>query len=186
MARPTLVDLTTDDHPWRRVPMDGANTGIDVVPLASHPDDFVLLARFPAGFERAVPGGYHAAETFLVLDGSLQIGDLTVTRGDLTHLPAHLVRAPMRTAGGCTALAWFSGPATFLDPGELGECELDVRSVRIDAAGGEGEEVVVLDTPEARWSTTGDVVGEAVDLALTRWSSDGAGAPAPALVRTRR
>lgn len=182
MARPTELDLTTDEHPWRRVPMDGANRGIDVVPLASHPEDFVLLARFPAGFERAVPGGYHAAETFLVLEGSLQIGDLSVSRGDLTHLPAHHLREPMRTSEGCTALAWFSGPATFRAPDALGECTLPVRTVHVHGAS-PGE---LLDTPEAVWGIVESAAGEAVDVALARWSFDGPGHPGRALVRSRR
>ncbi|QCX27917.1 hypothetical protein [Nocardioides jishulii] len=173
MARPTTLDLTRDDLPWRRVPMDGANGGIDVVPLASAPEEFVILARFPAGFTRDEPGGYHAAETFLVLDGVLRVHDRVVRRGDLTHVPAEFVRSGMSTEDGCTALAWFSGPATFLAPDELGACALPLTTVSVtDAPGG-----VLLSTPEAEWELRPDAggpctSGEGVDLAMTGWALD--------------
>ncbi|MFC6152125.1 hypothetical protein [Nocardioides yefusunii] len=188
MARPTsldLTDLSDAGQRWRRVPMDGANVGIDVVPLASHPDDFVILARFPAGFERPVAGGYNAAETFLVLDGELQLNGTTVRRGDLTHVPAEIVRNGMSTAGGCTALAWFSGPATFLTPDELGECTLAVSTERVDDTTPTG---AVLATPEAHWTLAAGAQGECVDVGLTRWTVEAAPAvgEGASLVRTRR
>lgn len=182
MARPTTLDLIHDDLPWRRVPMDGANDGIDVVPLASAPEEFVILARFPAGFAREVAGGYHAAETFLVLDGALDLDGLTLGRGDLTHVPAEFVRSGMSTQDGCTALAWFSGPATFLAPEELGECSLEVSTVHVTGAL-VGE---LLSTPEAEWTVAQDATGEGVDLALTRWALDATAVQGPVIARCRR
>jgi hypothetical protein len=162
--------------------MPGANRPLDVVPLASHRDDFVILARFPAGFVRDVPGGYHAAETFLVLGGGLVLDGHAVGRGDLTHVPAGLVRSDMRTDEGCLALAWFSGPADYLPPDVLGAVEGDIRTVRVD-----GTEGVVLRTPEAEWVVGETASGESVDLALTRWSALSVeGESAPGLVRLRR
>lgn len=188
MARPTsldLTDLSDAGQRWRRVPMDGANVGIDVVPLASHPADFVILARFPAGFERPVAGGYHAAETFLVLEGELQLNGMTVRRGDLTHVPAEIVRSGMFTTDGCTALAWFSGPATFLTPDALGECTLAVSTARVDDTTPSG---AVLATPEADWTLASGTGGERVDVGLTTWSLDSAptAGEGASLVRTRR
>lgn len=183
MARPLHLDLTATDLPWRTVPMVGAELGLDVVPLTSHPDDFVILARFPVGFSRPGAGGYHAAETFVVLDGELTVNGRQVVRGDLTHIPAEAVRTGMHTADGCLALAWFSGPATFLPVEELGECDREVTTVRVptDASA----TTLLLDTPEAVWSIAPAGTGETVDLGLTLWQWD-AEAAGPALVRSRR
>lgn len=182
MPRPTALDLTTDAHDWRRVPMAGANQGIDVVPLASHPDDFALLARFPVGFVRDEPGGYHAAETFLVLEGSMEFDGRVVTPGDLTHVPAECLRVRMATEEGCTALAFFSGPATFLAPDELGECRLEISTVRVPGAA----PGTLHSTPEAEWTVDEEADGEAVDLRMTRWAFDGQGVTGPVLSRRRR
>lgn len=181
MARPTTLELTATAQSWRTVPMDGANLPLDVVPLASDADEFVILARFPAGFVRDVPGGYHAAETFLVLDGELTLDGHVVVRGDLTHVPAERVRENMHTVGGCLALAWFSGPAAFVPPDQLGASEGDLRTVRVtDAPRGP-----LLDTPEAAWKIEVSTAGESIDPQLSRWSLDGTGRRGPLLTRTR-
>lgn len=182
MARPAALDLTRDDLTWRRVPMEGANSGIDIVPLASHPDDLVMLARFPRGFVRDVPGGYHAAETFLVLTGEMELEGRVLRPGDLTHVPAEYVRRGMRTDHGCTALAWFSGPATFLEPSELEECRTGMTTVTICGATAEP----LLVTPEADWSITEEARTEGVDVAMTTWALEGPVCPGPVLVRSRR
>lgn len=181
MARPATLDLTAAQQPWRTVPMDGARLELDVVPLASAADDFVILARFPAGFVRDVPGGYHAAETFLVLDGELTLDGHEVSRGDLTHVPAELLRKDMRTEGGCLALAWFSGQAKFLPPAELEVASGSIRTVSVtDVQTG-----VLLETPEAVWSIEPSTDGECVDTQLRRWSLEGTGCPGPLLTRRR-
>lgn len=180
MARPTSLDLTATEHPWRPVPMHGANRGIEVVPLASHPTEFVILARFPAGFSRDEPGGYHAAETFLVLEGELDLDGRALGRGDLTHVPAETLRVSMGTSRGCTALAWFSGEATFLSPAELGETRREMISVPVIGATG-----TVLQTPEADWEITSGASAEGVSLDLTRWALDGSALANPCLTRRR-
>jgi hypothetical protein len=88
----------------------------------------------------------------------------------------------MSTREGCTVLAWFSGPATFLRPAELGPCALEITTVPLsDAAIGP-----VLSTPEAEWTIAAGAEAEGVDLTLSRWSLDGSGLAAPALGRHRR
>lgn len=181
MARPTTLDLEAADQPWRTVPMEGANVDLDVVPLASGADEFVILAKFPAGFVRDVPGGYHAAETFLVLDGELTLDGHELSRGDLTHVPAERLREDMRTVGGCLALAWFSGAATYLTPEELGASEGDIRTVRLPGA----PDGVLLETPEAVWSIGPSSGGESIDVQLSRWTLEEPGRPGPLLTRTR-
>ncbi|WP_110241583.1 hypothetical protein [Nocardioides gilvus] len=181
MARPTTLELIATDQPWRTVPMDGANLPLDVVPLASGADEFVILARFPAGFVRDVAGGYHAAETFLVIDGQLTLEGHDVARGDLTHVPAEQLREDMRTEAGCLALAWFSGAATFVPAGELGVSEGDIRTVRVlDAPDG-----VLIETPEAVWSIELSSDGESIDTGLSRWILEGPDREGPLLTRTR-
>lgn len=181
MARPATLDLAAARQPWRTVPMDGARLDLDVVPLASAVDDFVILARFPAGFVRDVPGGYHAAETFLVLDGELTLDGHAVSRGDLTHVPAELLRQDMRTETGCLALAWFSGPATFLPPAQLEVSTGGIRTVSVtDVRPG-----LLLETPEAVWSIEPATDGECVDTELRRWTLEGTSRPGPLLTRRR-
>lgn len=164
MSRPTSLDLTAVDHPWRTVPMPGSNGSIDLVPLASAAGAFTILGRFPAGFERLTPGGYVCAEEFLVLDGALELEGTTYTRGDLTLVPAHLLRTEMRSPRGCLLLAWFGGPAEFRAPDELGTAEGAIVSGTLPA-----------------WSTRPPEAGEpadVVDAGLRTWRRQGADAPA--------
>ncbi|MCD9198713.1 cupin domain-containing protein [Aeromicrobium wangtongii] len=171
MPRPTTLDLTAAEQPWREVPMPGANQGLRVVPLASAGSTFAILTRFPEGFERLTPGGYRCAEEFLVLDGHLQIEGRTFARGDLTYIPAGFLRTSMIAPEGCTALAWFGGPATFVEADELGQDAVGegIESIHIDAL----LEADLLVTSEARWSVGALAAAEhddTVDLGLTRWS----------------
>lgn len=133
MPRPSTVDLTGADPRWREIPMPGANAPFALTPLASAPGAFVLYGRFPAGFSRAVAGGYPVAEEFIVLDGELTIGSATYRRGDLTVIPAGFVRPGMSTVDGCTVLAWFGGPADFHEAADLPGAHADgLRSAPVD------------------------------------------------------
>lgn len=170
MSRPTELDLTAAEQPWRQVPMPGANMGVDLVPLASAGETFALLVRFPAGFDRSTPGGYVCAEEFVVLDGFVEIEGHRYGRGDLTFIPAHFLRTSMVAPEGCTAIAWFGGPAVFRTADELGDeaVSTGIESVALDALLGDD----FLVTSEARWSVDLDVTGpddDGIDLALTRW-----------------
>ena len=182
MARPTRLDLRATDQRWRRVPMPGANLGIDLVPLQSAEGAFTMLGRFPAGFERPGPGGYLAAEEFLVLDGALELEGTVVERGSLCAIPERWERTVMRSPRGCTVLAWFSGPADYLPPAELsGRSGQGLRVVpALDAAAASP----VLRTDQARWERAealADPVerpADVVDLALTTWVRIEPGGPA--------
>jgi hypothetical protein len=171
MSRPSDLDLTAmQQHPWREVPMPGANLGLELVPLASAGETFTILGRFPAGFDRPTRGGYLGAEEFLVLDGFLEIEGQRYARGDLTFIPAGFLRTTMQAPEGCTVLAWFGGPAIFRTPDELGEDAVTdgIVSVRVDALLGED----FLVTSEARWSVGQAATGpddDGVDLAMGTW-----------------
>lgn len=153
--------------------MPGANLGIELVPVRSVGKAFTMLGRFPPGFDRPGPGGYLAAEEFLVLDGELELEDVVAGRGDLCAVPARWERTAMRSRGGCTVLAWFSGAADYRPAAELdgraGEGLSRVRPLA-DPAGG-----CVLRTDEARWLVTGpadmprDRPADVVDAALGTW-----------------
>lgn len=154
--------------------MDGANLGVDVVPLASVGDTFAILCRFPPGFERAVPGGYLVAEEFLVLSGELELEGVLYSPGCLTVIPACYLRQHMSAQGEVTVLAWFGGPAVFRAPAELGDSAIagDIISVQVTADSSRE----LLRTSEARWTLrefTGEaepVVGsDLIDLGLQAW-----------------
>ncbi len=183
MARPTRLDLRAPDQAWRRVPMPGANLGIDLVRLQSPEGTSTMLCRFPAGFERAGPGGYLVAEEFLVLDGALEVEGTVVHRGALCAIPAGWERTRMHSPRGCTVLAWWSGPADYRPPAELsGRSGVGLRVVQaLDGAGLSP----LLRTGDARWEVV-DALPEAagravdvVDLALSAWARVEPGEPVP-------
>ncbi len=145
MTAPNRVMLAGTQS-WIAAPMPGASHPLDLVRLASAPGRFTILARFPAGFARLEPGGYHATEEFLVLEGELEIDDKTYRRGDLTVVPSDYRRGSMRAPGGCRVLAWFDGRADFLPADELGSCREAVVSVNVDTAD------QLVRSPVAVWS----------------------------------
>jgi hypothetical protein len=174
MPRPARLDLRTSRPALRPVPMPGANLPIELVPLRSAGEAFTMLGRFPAGFERPGPGGYLAAEEFLVLDGDLELEDVVVGRGDLCAVPARWERTVMRSPGGCTVLAWFSGPADYRPAAELdGRAGEGMRRVRLLGSTDDG---CVLRTAEARWLVTGPAgpptarPADVVDADLATWA----------------
>jgi hypothetical protein len=214
MARPHLLDLRATQQPWRKVPMPGANLGLELVRLEADRDGFTILGRFPAGFARVAAGGYEVAEEFLVLDGELELEGTVVRRGDLCAVAAGVVRAPMRSPLGCRMLAWFAGPAVFLPAEELGgSAGGPPRSARATPDAGEGFEeaafrvahprtapagTAVLRTGEATWQVVGgaaevepDGAVAVVDVDLTTWIRMDRGTqpslpPGPLLVRRPR
>ncbi len=133
MSAPGEVDLTVAP-PWRSIPMPGSEQQLDVVRLASPRDRLTLHCRFPVGFERTVPGGYAVSEEFLVLEGELEIGERTCVPGDLVVVPARYLRPGMRAPRGCRVLAWFGGPADFVEAGGLQACHEPLVSVPTAAA----------------------------------------------------
>ncbi len=162
--------------------MSGANLPLELVRLESAGDTFAILGRFPAGFERPIPGGYACAEEFLVLDGGLELEGMRLARGALCFIPAHHVRAPMRAPRGCTVLAWFSGPAIFRPAEDLDSAPAaDIAMAAVQAA---PTGTRLLHTTESDW----DIIDaerlaawtlpvDLVDLALTTWARVGPEAP---------
>ena len=166
MSAPTALDLT-GPQPWRPVPMPGANRDLDLVRLASSRDRFAIHGRFPAGFERLVPGGYAAPEELLVLEGQLELEGVTYRRGDLTVVPGWYRRTAMRSPDGCRLLAWFGGLPKFLPADRLEPCRESIASVRVD-----GRDELPA-SPVATWARGATPAGsgmlDVVAADLSRW-----------------
>ncbi|WP_122816853.1 hypothetical protein [Nocardioides pantholopis] len=189
MPRPQSLDLRAADLSWRTVPMPGANLGLDLVPLASTGETFAILGRFPVGFVRDEPGGYLAAEDFVVLAGHLELEGERYGAGRLTSVPARHLRTRMAAPQGCTVLAWFGGPAVFRDPAEIApHSDEPIRSWDL-AALGEDEVVSTADASWRRCRTAHWRVGvDGFDLAGTGWSRSpelwpGSGLPGDLVLR---
>lgn len=195
--RPRRVDLTAERHPWREVPMPGANLGFHLTRLDSRSGAFVVHGHFPAGFVRDVAGGYLVDEEFVVLDGELRLGDATYRRGDLTFIPAGAVRTRMSAPGGATVLAWFGGPAVFHPADRLAAAAGPVTDSGPTTAGPTavsgpatvatvhlGSDAPLPDLPGAAWRRGSqlppDATGDVISADLSEWRRLGAGAaPAP-------
>jgi hypothetical protein len=172
---PTELRLDAEQD-WRTGPMPGANRDLELVRLASPRDRFSILSRFPARFERLVPGGYLAAEEFLVLDGELELEDRLLSRGALTVVPAGYPRTAMRSPQGCLVLAWFGGFPDFLPHVALPPCADPVETVLIC-----GDDDLPV-SPVAAWRRgavpEGDGEVEVVSADLDRWTRTPLPAPA--------
>lgn len=97
----------------------GGNPAVHTARL--HVDDAsrasTLLVRFPAGWERPSAGSYSSAEEFVLLDGTIEMNDITYRAGDWVYVPAGAERRNTVAPGGALALARFAGPARWR-PGE--------------------------------------------------------------------
>lgn len=83
------------------------------VQLARLPDlddgRFRAFVRFPRGWSREGPGHYPVKEEFIVLEGTLAIGDKRWQARDIVCIPAHAARSSTRAGKGCLAFAAFEG-----------------------------------------------------------------------------
>ena len=69
-----------------------------------------LILRYPAGWSRAAEC-LAVDEELLVLEGALEIGDVSYQRHDYAHLPRGLGRAGMHSGNGALVLTFFSAAA---------------------------------------------------------------------------
>ncbi len=182
MPRAAELDLRAPGQPWRPVPMNGANLGLDVVPLQSSPGTLSMLARFPVGFARLTPGGYAATEEFLVIEGELEFEGVRHMPGSLAFIPARFLRTSLVAPGGCTVLAWWGGPAEFLPADRLVEHVRDgMTAVDVPSA----PPGLLLSAGPVTWrrhlpgDATPSAGADVVDLALTRWHRTSARPPSP-------
>lgn len=190
MPRADALDLRAPDQPWRPVPMEGANLGLDVVPLQSAPGALTMLARFPAGFARRTPGGYAATEEFLMLDGELEFETLRHGPGSLVFIPARFLRTSLVSPSGCTVLAWWGGPAEFVAADRL-DAPVHEGMTCVDVASSQPGPLLsagpVIWTRQPAGAPVPPADADVVDLAMTRWHRASAGPPVPSepyLLRT--
>jgi quercetin dioxygenase-like cupin family protein len=104
----------------RTVPMPDANLDIRSVLLQRNPQSRArtMIAEFPPGFDRPVPGHYAAGEEVLLLRGMLTVGTLDLCEGDWAWIPPGVLRAGFSTATGAVAFAWFSGGNDWIRGGD--------------------------------------------------------------------
>lgn len=106
---------------WRVVPMSDSSGPVEVRLLRRFSAGSTsVLVRFPAGWSRPAAGFYAAAELFVVLDGTLHLGDLSFGGATGGYLRAYVPRERTRTPGGALAWAHFDGPAEFVRSGPRG------------------------------------------------------------------
>lgn len=184
MSLPTELDLGAPSE-WRPAPMPGANQPLAMFRLASPRDRFTIHGLFPRGFERVVPGGYAAAEEFLVLEGELELEGMRYRPGDLTVVPAAFPRTSMRSPDGCRVLAWFGGLPDFVPHDALPACDGAIESVSVHATDD------LPTSPVASWARgfvpDGDGEAEVITAGLGRWHRSAGAAPgAGDLVRRER
>jgi len=110
MARPHIEYIQTQSLPWRPDPRFGLGGGAEVKVLSEDVEDGAasLLVRYPAGW--TFPEGRRGAdEEFLVLDGTLEIGETSFGHLCYAHWPAGYRAGPRRAPNGAIALTFFSG-----------------------------------------------------------------------------
>ena len=94
---------------WVAVAMDGSAQPIYTMLLSYDRSTGRrrLLVRFPADFSRVEPGSYQTGEEFLVLEGSLELGEQRFEPGDLVVIEAEAIRPATTSAAGALALVAF-------------------------------------------------------------------------------
>ena len=104
-----------DVDSWLEINIPGSDRIAQMHVLHSDADTgaSVSMVRFPAGWSRPEAGHYLPAEEFVVLDGTLHIGD-SYTAGDYVYLPPRTVREPSSTEGGAVVVAWFSSTPSWV------------------------------------------------------------------------
>ena len=103
--------MLDDALAWGSFEIPDGSEPVSVYRLRTEPDTraLTLLVRFPAGWNRMVPGYYEAAEDVVFLEGELEINGVTYRNGDWAYFPAGAVRRAMVSTTGALALARFDG-----------------------------------------------------------------------------
>src|SRR5687768_14412821 len=106
---------------WNVADMPASNVSVQLAQLPRAADGaFRAFVRFPAGWARPAAGHYPVAEEFFILDGDLQLNDMTWRAGGYAWIPARRMRSASRSESGCLAFAWFASAPRWI-PGEPAE-----------------------------------------------------------------
>lgn len=128
MSRPWIEFLQSQNLPWRPADLGGVRPGIELKVLSedSASGATSLLVRYPPGWKLDSAGALSADEEFLVLDGTLSIGEQVYREKSYAHLPAGYARGAMSAPAGAVVLTFLSAlptriPAAAFDPARLVE-----------------------------------------------------------------
>jgi hypothetical protein len=135
MARPWIEFVQSQNLPWEPGDLWGVRPGVESKVLSLDSDDGAssLLVRYPVNWLHESEGALSVDEEFLVLDGTLSIGNQVYRQSSYAHLPAGYPRGAMASRMGAVVLTFVSGrpgsaPATAFDPARLVE-NLDAFAV---------------------------------------------------------
>lgn len=117
VRRLDLRALADGDGPgWTTTTLPGSSAPVRLLRL--HHDRAtkanVSLVAFPPAWSRAAAGAYTAGEEFLVLRGGLAVSGQRYDAGVRAWLPAGAFRFDSAAPSGALAVAWFSGPPTWV------------------------------------------------------------------------
>lgn len=114
MARPWIEFLQSQNLPWQAGDLGGVRAGVYIKALSVDADDGAssLLVRYPANWSLDNTSALSVDEEFLVLHGTLSIGEQVYGEKSYAHLPAGYARAPMASAEGAVVLSFLSGRPT--------------------------------------------------------------------------
>jgi len=116
MARQHIDFVQTQFLPWQSGLPGGQRPELRVKVLSRDDQDgsCSVIARYPAGWERAEPESCEADEEFLVLKGGLTIDDTTYGERTYACLPAGMARNRVRVTEETVVIAFFNyGPPVF-------------------------------------------------------------------------
>jgi len=110
------VDLIAPTHrQWQRVDMLGSSGPVQLRVLRrSSSGTMSALVRFPMRWSRWTSGSYAASELFVVLDGTLHLGDLRFEECTGAFVPGYTTRWWTAAPCGALAFAHFDAPAIFV------------------------------------------------------------------------
>jgi len=109
MTRPHIEFLQSQLVAWRNDRLRSLRDGVQVKVLSEDPIDGAcsLLVKYPAGFSS--PRGVATVDDeFLVLEGSLTIGELEYSEFSYAHLPGGFESGPWSSRNGAVVLEFFS------------------------------------------------------------------------------
>jgi len=117
MARPWTEFIQSQHLPWDDGAVGDIRAGVATKTLSLDPENGAasLLVRYPPGWKDPAGGALAADEEFLVLDGSIAIGDRVYGERHYAHLPAGYPRGAGSSERGAVVLTFFSerpSPAT--------------------------------------------------------------------------
>jgi hypothetical protein len=135
------VDATLD---WGEAEIPQSSASVRVARLRKGPAGALSLAvRFPPGWERAAAGHYEVEETFVVLEGAIELNGRSHGAGELVIVPALVARTYTATPAGAVCLARFAGTPRWTDgddgPGASG---YPTRIVAFDTSSANGKRLL--------------------------------------------